>query len=225
MVTLKNKNHHDNDRIRSTRIWRSNPRSTTLDNAAVKAKKAEKAGKNYYSNSLSSRSRSSLFNSYVVILILGCVVFMDSVSLADGLRCYVCGGSTGRECEEIVARRWSPYVRPRPVLTSDGKRQWEECTDLINNKGCIKQVVNGVVLLRACWMQGSEKCMEDGDATVCTCNADLCNSARPAHGLSRPAGLGGLGHGPAFLAIMLTILHVILTAAATPTHAAWARSL
>lgn len=234
MVTLKNKNHHDNDRIRSTRIWRSNPRSTTLAIAAVKANganKANRAGKNYYSNSLSSlssRTRNSLFNSYVVILILGCVVFMDSVSLADGLRCYVCGGSTGRECEEIVARRWSPYVRPRPVLTSDGKRQWEECTDLINNKGCIKQVVNGVVLLRACWMQGSEKCMEDGDATVCTCNADLCNSARPAHGLSRPLaglGLGGLGHGPAFLAIMLTILHVILTAAATPTHAAWARSL
>ena len=63
---------------------------------------------------------------------------------ADGLRCYVCGGSTGRNCEEIVTRRrWSPYVRPRPVLTSDGKRQWEECNDLINNKGCIKQVVNG----------------------------------------------------------------------------------
>ena len=60
-----------------------------MANAAVKANKAEKAnkaGKNYYSNSLSSRSRSSLFNSYVVILILGCVVFMDSVSLADGLR-------------------------------------------------------------------------------------------------------------------------------------------
>ena len=29
------------------------------------------------------------------------------------------------------------------MLTSDGKRQWEECNDLINNKGCIKQVVNG----------------------------------------------------------------------------------
>ena len=84
-----------------TLIWRSNPRSSTLANAAVKANKAEKAntaekanrankaGKNYYSNSLSSlssRSRSSLFNSYVVILILSCVVFMDSVSLADGLR-------------------------------------------------------------------------------------------------------------------------------------------
>ena len=84
----------------------------------------------------------------------------------------------------------------------------------------ITSIFLSVVLLRACWMQGSEKCMEDGDATVCTCNADLCNSARPAHGLSRPAGLGlgGLGHGPAFLAIMLTILHVILTAAATPTQ-------
>ena len=34
-----------------------------------------------------------------------------------------------------------------------------------------------VVLLRACWMQGAEKCMQDGDATVCTCNEDLCNSS------------------------------------------------
>ena len=34
-----------------------------------------------------------------------------------------------------------------------------------------------VVLLRACWMQGAEKCMEDGHATVCTCNEDLCNRA------------------------------------------------
>ena len=37
-----------------------------------------------------------------------------------------------------------------------------------------------VVLLRACWMQGAEKCMEDGHATVCTCNEDLCNRAGPA---------------------------------------------
>lgn len=36
-----------------------------------------------------------------------------------------------------------------------------------------------VVLLRACWMQGAEKCMEDGHATVCTCNEDLCNRAAP----------------------------------------------
>ena len=81
----------------------------------------------------------SLISYFLLIWILS--------SLTGGvsaLRCYVCGGSTGRECEEIVTRRrWSPYVRPRPVLTSDGKRQWEECNDLINNKGCIKQVVNG----------------------------------------------------------------------------------
>ena len=25
---------------------------------------------------------------------------------------------------------------------SDGSRQWEVCNDLINNRGCIKQVVN-----------------------------------------------------------------------------------
>lgn len=71
------------------------------------------------------------------------LILLSLVTNTAGLRCYVCGGSTGRECEDIVTRRWSPYVRPRPVLTSDGKRQWEECNDLINNKGCIKQVVNG----------------------------------------------------------------------------------
>lgn len=71
------------------------------------------------------------------------VLLLSLITSTTGLRCYVCGGSTGRECEDIVTRRWSPYVRPRPVLTSDGKRQWEECNDLINNKGCIKQVVNG----------------------------------------------------------------------------------
>ena len=69
----------------------------------------------------------------------------------------------------------------------------------------ITSIFLSVVLLRACWMQGAEKCMEDGDATVCTCNADLCNSS-----LQRTAGLG-----LASLPIMLTILHVILTAAAS----------
>jgi len=34
------------------------------------------------------------------------------------------------------------FSRPTPILTSDGEKQWEECNDLINNKGCIKQVVN-----------------------------------------------------------------------------------
>jgi hypothetical protein len=54
---------------------------------------------------------------------------------------------------------------------------FENCTDLINNKGCIKQVINGEVLLRGCWMQAVEACMDDGHATVCTCKTDLCNSS------------------------------------------------
>ena len=66
----------------------------------------------------------------------------------------------------------------------------------------ITSIFLSVVLLRACWMQGAEKCMEDGNATVCTCNADLCNS-----GLKRTAGLGLTS-----LTIVLTILHVSLTA-------------
>ena len=82
--------------------------------------------------------RSTFFVFFIIVLTL-----VAMISPVSGLRCYVCGGATGRECEDIVTRRWSPYVRPRPVLTSDGKRQWEECNDLINNKGCIKQVVNG----------------------------------------------------------------------------------
>jgi hypothetical protein len=76
----------------------------------------------------------------LMTLIIYLLMLTSSVS---GLRCYVCGGATNRECEIIEKRRWSPYVRPRPVTASDGSRQWEECNDLINNKGCIKQVVNG----------------------------------------------------------------------------------
>ena len=60
------------------------------------------------------------------------------------LRCYVCGGSTGLPCEEIrPSGRRSPYVRPKPQTTLDGRKMFENCTDLINNKGCIKQVVHG----------------------------------------------------------------------------------
>ncbi len=98
----------------------------------------------------------------------------------------------------LSLRRSNFFSRPSPVLTSDGEKQWEECNDLINNKGCIKQVVNDgeietfdfwsdrqnvsfyfiVVLLRACWMQGNNQCLVDGTATVCTCKEDLCNSSK-----------------------------------------------
>ena len=60
------------------------------------------------------------------------------------LRCYICGGQTGLPCEDIrSAGRRSPYVRPKPQTTLDGRKMFENCTDLINNKGCIKQVING----------------------------------------------------------------------------------
>ena len=60
------------------------------------------------------------------------------------LRCYICGGNTGIPCEDIRSSgRRSPYVRPKPQTTLDGRKMFENCTDLINNKGCIKQVING----------------------------------------------------------------------------------
>ena len=34
-----------------------------------------------------------------------------------------------------------------------------------------------VVLLRGCWLDGSNKCLKNGAAEVCTCSRDLCNSA------------------------------------------------
>ena len=62
----------------------------------------------------------------------------------NGLRCYVCGGNTGLPCEDIHSGgRRSPYIRPKPQTTLDGRKMFENCTDLINNKACIKQVVNG----------------------------------------------------------------------------------
>ena len=83
---------------------------------------------------------------------------------AAGLRCYVCGGHSGKACLPILdpegdlngnkededdggffifGSRNSPYVRrPTPPPDERANRQWEECNDLINHKGCMKQVVN-----------------------------------------------------------------------------------
>ena len=94
------------------------------------------------------------------------LLLVFTVPPARGLRCYVCGGHSGKACLPILdpegdlngdkedkeedggffssfSSRRSPYVRP-PTPPPDGKsnRQWEECNDLINHKGCMKQVVN-----------------------------------------------------------------------------------
>ena len=79
-------------------------------------------------------------------LLLLCSLLLLLLALspsAEAIRCYVCGGMSGRPCEPIrEPGRRSPYVRPSPVPAADGSRQWEVCNDLINNRGCIKQVVN-----------------------------------------------------------------------------------
>ena len=77
-------------------------------------------------------------------LLLLLLLLLLLAPLARSLRCYTCGGHTGRSCEDIPEPgRRSPYVRPSPVPARDGSRQWEVCNDIINNRGCIKQVVNG----------------------------------------------------------------------------------
>ena len=42
-----------------------------------------------------------------------------------------------------------------------------------------------VVLLRACWMQATDKCLVNGEAEVCTCNHDLCNASSSLNDLGR----------------------------------------
>jgi len=85
------------------------------------------------------------------------------------LRCYVCGGNSGSTCQGPRDGADDDEAIEDPV---------QECNDLINNRGCVKQYVNGVVLLRGCWLDGTNKCLRNGAAEVCTCNRDLCNSGR-----------------------------------------------
>ena len=49
-------------------------------------------------------------------------------------------------------------------------------------------LVLSVVKLRACWMQGTNKCLVNGNSTYCNCPTDLCNGARPATAAVPAAG-------------------------------------
>jgi len=103
-----------------------------------------------------------------------CITMLLTPGLVSGLRCYVCGGHSGTPCRGGMGDT-------EPL--EDGVKVQDpvqECTDLINNRGCVKQFVNGVVLLRGCWLDGTNKCLKNGAAEVCTCSTDLCNSA-PSH--------------------------------------------
>lgn len=89
----------------------------------------------------------------------------------NSLRCYVCGGNSGTPCNSEKVDQGGMIGIADPV---------QECNDLINNRGCVKQFVNGVVLLRGCWLDGTNKCLRNGAAEVCTCSKDLCNSSSAA---------------------------------------------
>ena len=67
------------------------------------------------------------------------MLLLATVGGAEGLRCYVCGGHSGTPCRGGVG--------DTTALDTDTERQdqdpVQECTDLINNRGCVKQFVNG----------------------------------------------------------------------------------
>ena len=69
------------------------------------------------------------------------------------------------------------------------------CHDIINNKGCITQKLDGgtiminvdihmtppyslfvlEVIKRGCWLDGTNMCRKNKEAEVCSCSGDLCN--------------------------------------------------
>lgn len=75
------------------------------------------------------------------LLSLACVPILDPIGDLNG-------NPEGEEEEEdggffSFSSRRSPYVRrPTPSPDEKSRRQWEECNDIINHKGCMKQVVN-----------------------------------------------------------------------------------
>ena len=75
---------------------------------------------------------------------------MASVS---SLRCYVCGGHSGTPCRGGLGAEQGLQGGDTEAATSEaGARVQDpvqECTDLINNRGCVKQFVNGGKYLKS----------------------------------------------------------------------------
>ena len=75
-------------------------------------------------------------------IILCCWLFLFTVQTAGGLRCFVCGGHSGTPCRGGVG--WASGDTPsHGGADTGGQDPVQECTDLINNRGCVKQFVNG----------------------------------------------------------------------------------
>ena len=75
---------------------------------------------------------------------------MASVS---SLRCFVCGGHSGTPCRGGLGAEQGLQGGDTEAATSEaGARVQDpvqECTDLINNRGCVKQFVNGGKYLKS----------------------------------------------------------------------------
>ena len=72
------------------------------------------------------------------------------------------------------------YWKGKSVITCNLKTTFQNTFTCVKPISTVPFSIVSVVLLRACWMQATDKCLVDGEATVCTCNEDLCNSARPS---------------------------------------------
>ena len=89
-------------------------------------------------------------SSYVLSWYCVLVVGVASVS---SLRCYVCGGHSGTPCRGGLGAEQGLQGGDTEAATSEaGARVQDpvqECTDLINNRGCVKQFVNGGKYLKS----------------------------------------------------------------------------
>ena len=82
-------------------------------------------------------------SSYVLSWYCVLVVGVASVS---SLRCFVCGGHSGTPCRGGLGAEQGPAGDTEAASSEAGARVQDpvqECTDLINNRGCVKQFVNG----------------------------------------------------------------------------------
>ena len=88
-------------------------------------------------------------SSYVLSWYCVLVVGVASVS---SLRCYVCGGHSGTPCRGGLGAEQGPAGDTEAATSEAGARVQDpvqECTDLINNRGCVKQFVNGGKYLKS----------------------------------------------------------------------------
>ena len=104
------------------------------------------------------------------------VLGLMSLGGGSGLQCHVCGGHSGTPCRGGMGDT-EPVIEDGANGVQDPV---QECTDLINNRGCVKQFVNGGnnILIYISLLAYLENCtlptMGNGHRTsFVPCNAEL----------------------------------------------------